>query len=302
MARLVWDQVGERLYETGTKNGVLYVQNLDGSYGTGVAWNGLTAFTDSRDGGDASDYYADNMKYLSLRAAENVTGTIEAYTYPDEFAVCDGSASPVAGVTIMQQVRKPFAFCYRTEVGNDTAFEDYGYKLHIIYGATCSPSERSYQTINDSPEPITFSWEITTVPVSVTFGGVEYRPTAEIVIDSTKVASATMKAIEDVLYGAANGADAAVLMPSEIMAMISGTATTYTLSYTASPNNIGATVPADSQVLAGEFINLNSAGVVAPSGYHIASFTSSDVTIGGGNVFVMPEDDVAVTVTFEANA
>lgn len=225
MPKLKWDQVGERLYETGTSRGVLYVQKSDGTYDKGVAWNGLTAFTDSRDGGDASDYYADNMKYLSLRAAENVTGTIEAYTYPDEFAVCDGSAAPMDGVTIMQQTRRPFAFCYRTEVGNDTQFEDYGYKIHIIYGATASPSERSYQTINDSPEPITFSWEITTVPVDVTYNNVTYKPTAEIVIDSTKVDATKLTALENWLYGTdgegqATGTDAQLALPAKVFELL----------------------------------------------------------------------------------
>ena len=167
MAKIVWDKTGERLYETGVKNGVLYVQE-GGTYGKGVAWNGLTAVTESPSGAEATPLYADDIKYLNLLSTEEFGATIEAYTYPDEFAACDGSAALVDGVMIGQQARKTFGLCYRTTIGNDTNGNDYGYKLHIIYGALAAPSEKAYATINDSPEAITFSWEVTTTPVNVT--------------------------------------------------------------------------------------------------------------------------------------
>lgn len=183
MSKLQWDLTSERLYETGVKNGVLYVQNTDGTYGEGVAWNGLTAVTESPSGAEATALYADDIKYLELMSNEDFGGTIEAYTYPEAFAACDGSASLATGVTIGQQPRKAFGFSYITTVGNDTNGNDYGYKVHIVYGAKASPSEKAYATINDSPEAITFSWEFTTTPVNVD----GYKPTAHVEIDSTKV-------------------------------------------------------------------------------------------------------------------
>lgn len=200
MAVLTWDATGEHLYETGVRKGVLYVQNSNGTYGTGVAWNGLTAVTESPSGAEPTPIYADDIKYLNLYSVEEFGATIEAYTYPDEFAQCDGSESPVAGMSIGQQSRKSFGFCYRTALGNDVAAEDYGYKLHILYGCKASPAEKSYQTINDSPEAITFSWEITTTPVDVS----GYKPTACVIIDSTKCDAAKLAALEAILYGSAN--------------------------------------------------------------------------------------------------
>ena len=197
MSLLKWDQVGERFYETGTKKGVLYPQGANGTYPKGVAWNGLSAVTESPDGAEPTDIYADDIKYLSIRSVENYKGTIEAYTYPDEFGECDGSATLIAGVTIGQQPRKPFGFSWVTTLGNDTSYDDYGYKIHVVWGATASPSEKSYQTINDSPEAITFSWEIDTIPVAVK----GHKPTAHMEIDSTKVTPAQLRAIEAVLYG-----------------------------------------------------------------------------------------------------
>ena len=196
MAKIVWDKTGERLYETGVKNGVLYVQE-GGQYQKGVAWNGLTAVTESPSGAEATPLYADDIKYLNLLSAEEFGATIEAYTYPDEFAACDGSAALVDGVMIGQQARKTFGLCYRTTIGNDTDGNDHGYKLHIIYGALAAPSEKAYATINDSPEAITFSWEITTTPVNVTGA----KPTASITIDSTKADPTKLAALEDILYG-----------------------------------------------------------------------------------------------------
>ena len=198
MALLIWDQVGEKTYETGTKKGVLYLRDAStGNYTTGVAWNGLTSVSESPDGGDANDIYADDIKYLVLRGVENFGGTIEAYTYPDEFAECDGSAALLTGVIIGQQPRKTFGFSYVSTIGNDIDMDNHGYKIHLIYGASASPSEKTYETINDSPEPITFSWEFTTVPVPVT----GHKATAIITIDSTKVTAAQLTAIEAVLYG-----------------------------------------------------------------------------------------------------
>lgn len=196
MSRLEWDKTSERLYETGVKMGVLYPQE-SGAYPKGVAWNGLTAVTESPSGAEATALYADDVKYLNLMSAEEFGATIEAYTYPDEFAQCDGSAELAKGVTIGQQKRKAFGMCYRTVLGNDTDNNDYGYKLHLIYGALAAPSEKAYATINDSPEAITFSWEVTTTPVNVA----GFKPTASITIDSTKVEEAKLKALEDILYG-----------------------------------------------------------------------------------------------------
>ena len=197
MSKIVWDQTGERLYETGVKQGVLYVQDSGGTYPKGVAWNGLTAVTESPSGAEATPLYADDIKYLNLISTEELGGTIEAYTYPDEFAECDGSASIATGVYIGQQSRKTFGMCYTTTVGNDVDSNAHGYKLHLIYGALASPSEKAYSTINDSPEAITFSWEFSTTPVNVT----GFKPTANIVIDSTKATPEKMAALEKILYG-----------------------------------------------------------------------------------------------------
>lgn len=203
MAKLVWDQTGERLYETGVDRGVLYPINSEGKYTPGVAWNGLTGVTESPSGAEATDLYADNIKYLSMRSAETYGCTIEAYTYPEEFEQCDGSATLATGVTIGQQARKVFGFCYRTLIGNDVDGQDHGYKLHLVYGATASPSERAYATVNDSPEAITFSWEVTTTPVNVD----GLKPTACITIDSTKADPDCLAALEEVLYGKDAGAE-----------------------------------------------------------------------------------------------
>lgn len=209
MAKLVWDQVGQKLYETGTDHGVLFTQNSDGTYANGVAWNGLTAFTESPSGAEKTDLWADNIKYVSLRSAEDYGATIEAYTYPDEYKPCIGEAEVVTGVNFGQQPRKAFGFVCRTNVGNDIEMEQHGYKIHIVYGCTASPSERAYQTINDSPEAITFSWEISSTPVPITATGYEnMKPTASITIDSTKftetAAKAKLTTLEDKLFGTAN--------------------------------------------------------------------------------------------------
>lgn len=217
MSKLVWDQTGERFYETGVKNGVLYVQE-NGVYGKGVAWNGLTAVTESPSGAEATALYANDTKYLNLMSAEELGATIEAYTYPEEFAACDGSASIADGVSIGQQARKTFGLCYRTTLGNDAVGNDYGYKIHIIYGALAAPSEKAYATINDSPEAITFSWEVTTTPVSVT----GFKPTASVVIDSTKVDKTKLAALEAMLYGS-ESEEPTLPLPDAIVELI-GTA------------------------------------------------------------------------------
>lgn len=195
--KLVWDKTGEHFYETGVKNGVLYPMSASGTYPKGVAWNGLTAITESPSGAEATALYADDIKYLNLMSNEEFGATVEAYTYPDEFAECDGSASLTEGVYIGQQARKTFGLCYRTTLGNDSKGNDYGYKLHIIYGAMASPSEKAYSTINDSPDAITFSWELSTTPVAVA----NFKPTASLTIDSTKVDSTKLAALEEILYG-----------------------------------------------------------------------------------------------------
>jgi len=197
MAKLKWDQTGEHLYETGVKNGVLYLLDTSGKYTNGVAWNGLTAVTESPSGAEATALYADDIKYLNLLSNEEFGATIEAYTYPDEFAECDGSSSLADGVFIGQQKRKTFGMCYRTTLGNDVDGNDHGYKLHFIYGAIAAPSEKAYATINDSPEAVTFSWELTTTPVSVS----GFKPTASLVIDSTKADATNLAALEVILYG-----------------------------------------------------------------------------------------------------
>lgn len=217
MSKLIWDNTGERYYETGVKNGVLYVQSA-GAYPKGVAWNGLTAVTESPSGAEPTPLYADDIKYLNLMSAEEFGATIEAYTYPDEFMECDGSAALTTGVYIGQQSRKSFGLCYRTTLGNDSVGNDYGYKLHLIYGALAAPSEKAYATINDSPEAITFSWEVSTTPVNVS----GHKPTATIVIDSTKVDAEKLAALEAVLYGSESD-EARLPLPDEI-ATLMGTA------------------------------------------------------------------------------
>lgn len=211
MAKLIWDATGERFYETGVKNGVLYVADAQGTYPKGVAWNGLTAVTESPSGAEPTPLYADDIKYLNLMSAEEFGATVEAYTYPDEFAQCNGEASLVEGVVIGQQPRKTFGMAYRTVLGNDVKNENYGYKLHLIYGAVAAPSEKAYNTINDSPEAITFSWELTTTPVSVN----GFKPTASLTIDSTKVDPTKLTALEGILFGSET-VEARLPLPDEI--------------------------------------------------------------------------------------
>ena len=215
MSKIVWDAVGEHIFETGVRNGVLYLKDAQGAYSTGVAWNGLTSVSESPEGAEPTDLYADDIKYLTLMSAENFKATIEAYTYPDEFAECDGSATIANGVTIGQQSRKPFGLCYRTAIGNDTDGNEHGYKLHIVYGCQASPSEKQYSTINDSPEAITFSWEVSTTPVNVN----GKKPTATLIIDSTKADKTKLTALEDILYGS-ESVEPRLPLPDEIKTLM----------------------------------------------------------------------------------
>lgn len=225
MTQLAWDQVGQKVYETGVDHGVLYLPDPAGVYDTGYAWNGLVSVTESPTGAEANPQYADNIKYINLLSTEEFGATIEAFTYPDEFAQCDGSAEPEVGVKIGQQSRRSFGMSYRTRVGNDLEQTDHGYKLHLIYGALASPSEKAYTTINDSPEAITFSWEITTTPVEVgEIASVQYKPTASIEIDSTTADATALAELEDLLYGTV-GSDPSLPTPAEVIALFAGTTT-----------------------------------------------------------------------------
>ena len=230
MSMLVWDATAERLYETGTKMGVLYPQNAAGQYPIGYAWNGLTAVTESPSGAESNKQYADDIPYLDLYSAEEFGYTIEAFMYPWEFAECDGSAEVADGVVIGQQPRKPFGFCYRTVLGNDTEGNDHGYKLHLIYNSKASPSERGYQTVNDSPEPITFSWECSTTPVNVR----GYKPCSQMTIDSTKCNAEALTALEAVLYGDASH-NARLPLPDEVLSILAGASGTVTYTVVENP-------------------------------------------------------------------
>lgn len=216
MSRLTWDNTGERLFETGVKNGVLYPIQAGGKYTKGVAWNGLISVTESPSGAEATALYADDIKYVNLLSNEEFGATIEAYTYPDEFAECDGSGTLAEGVLLGQQQRKVFGLCYRTTIGNDVDGNDHGYKLHLVYGCLAAPSEKAYSTINDNPDAITFSWEVTTTPVNVT----GFKPTSQITIDSTKVAKEKMTAIEALLYGSEEK-EPSLPLPDELAAVLS---------------------------------------------------------------------------------
>ncbi len=220
--KLAWDQTGQRLYETGVDHGVLYIPNSSGNYVNGYAWNGLTTVTESPSGAEASAMYADNIKYLSLQSAEEFGATLEAFTYPDEFGQCDGSVAPQAGIYIGQQTRKSFGLSYRTKIGNDVS-ADLGYKLHLVYGCLAAPSEKAYATVNDSPEAITFSWEVSTTPIEVT----GYKSTASLTIDSTKVDATALGVLEDFLYGTV-GTDPSLPLPSAVLAIFAGTVTQVT--------------------------------------------------------------------------
>lgn len=216
MTAITWDEIGERLYETGVDHGVLYPQANDGTYAGGVPWNGLVTVNERPTGGESNPQYADNIKYLNLVSMEEFEATIEAFTYPDEFAVCDGTAEPADGVYLGQQSRRGFGFSYRTLIGNDVDGTDYGYKLHLVYGAMAEPSEKSRETVNDTPEATTFSWDVTTTPVPV----LGYKPTAHISIDSTKVPEELLHELEGMLYGASG--EPTLPLPDVVISLLSG--------------------------------------------------------------------------------
>lgn len=297
MSKLKWDQTGERLYETGVSKGVLYPVS-NGTYGNGVAWNGLTAVNENPSGAEATPLYADNIKYLNLMSAEQFGATIEAYMYPDEFAACNGEAALGTGVSIGQQARSLFGLSYQTKIGSDTDSEK-GYKIHLIYGALAAPSEKAYSTVNDSPEAITFSWEISTTPVEVT----GFKPTASLVIDSTKVDSDKLEALEALLYGT-NSENATLPLPDQVLSIITGkkvssiaitTAPTKT-SYTA-----GDTFDATGMVVTATYDDTTSAAVtnytVSPSGALSVSDTTVTISYTSGGATKTATQ--AITVTAE---
>ena len=217
MPALTWDAVGARIYETGVDHGVLYLPDSTGAYTKGVVWNGLVSVSESPSGAEPSPQYADNIKYLNLVSAEEFGATIEAFTYPDEFAVCDGTAEPTPGVLVGQQTRKPFGLSYRTKIGNDLSGSDYGYKLHLVYGALAAPTEKAYSTVSDSPEAITFSWSVSTTPVEVP----NHKPTATLTINSTKVDPAALALLEEMLYGTDTD-EAELPLPADVIALFEG--------------------------------------------------------------------------------
>lgn len=292
MSKLVWDKAGEHLYETGVDHGVLY-PTAGGSYATGVVWNGLTGVTESPSGAESNGQYADNIKYLNLISAEEFGATVEAFTYPLEFAVCDGSAEPIPGVMIGQQNRRPFGFCYRTQIGNDLEGTEYGYKLHIIYGATASPSERAYSTINDSPEALTFSWEVTTTPVEVP----GYKPTASITIDSTKVSPSALAALEAILYGSEQE-EPRLPMPEEVFKVLgSSAAITLTVEAPSSTDNVLGKLASDLQtnvVLTDDAISGTLKYVSGFTGY------SENTTLQEGNYLALEISAAPIDVVLTA--
>lgn len=280
MATLTWDESGKRFYETGVDHGVLYVLDAFGGYTGGVAWNGLTAVTESPTGAEATPMYADNVKYLNLISNEEFGATIEAYTYPDEFAQCDGTATPSEGVSIGQQSRKTFGFAYRTKLGNDLDGSDYGYKLHLVYGALAAPSEKAYATVNDTPEAITFSWSITTTAVDVP----DHKPTATLTIDSTKVDADALADLEAILYGTV-GVDAALPLPGDVIALFTSTITQVTPQAPSFTNNV-ITIPSVTGVIY-KINNVTKTGnvtitkdtivnAVPASGYKFPAVTDND--------------------------
>lgn len=296
-----WDEIGKHFFETGVDRGMLYQYNKeDSSFGAGVPWSGLTTVTESPSGAEANDQYADNIKYLSLRSAEDFGGTIEAFYYPDEFGQNDGTAEPVPGVTITQQTRKAFGFSYRSLLGNDTEQTDYGYKIHLVYNATCNPSEKSHSTVNDSPEAAAFSWEFTTIPVDVgTIDGVAYKKTSHLVIDTSKFVTtaekARLAAFEEIIYGkAAEGANPAIEarlpLPAEVLTLLGATTT-------------GSVTFAQHSVTVAENGTVNLAVVVEPDDA-VITWTSDDTanaTVADGVVTGVAEGSANITASITIN-
>jgi len=292
MAILVWDQTSERLYETGVKNGVLYPQNASGIYPLGVAWNGLVSVTESPSGAEATPIYADDTKYLNLISAEEFAATVEAYTYPDEFAACDGSAELATGVNVGQQSRQAFGLAYKTTLGNDVSGNDYGYKLHLIYGGLAAPSEKGYQTINDSPEAITFSWEVNTTPVSVT----GEQPTASITIDSTKADATKLATLEDILFGTA-GTDPRLPLPDEVKSIMTVTPSAIALSSSV-PADDASDIAIDTTIVLtfNNVIVSEAITMVSAAGAAIAFTKSWDST--EKILTITPDDDLSNSTTY----
>lgn len=285
--KLQWDKAGERRYETGVDHGVLYLPDNAGSYVEGHAWNGLTSVTESPSGAESNPQYADNIKYLNLVSAEEFSGTIEAFMYPNAWLLCDGTATPTPGVAIGQQSRKTFGLSYRTKVGNDLAGQDFGYKIHLVYGALAAPSEKAYATVNDSPEPITFSWEFSTTPIEVgTIAGVDYKPTSTITIDSTEVDADALATLEEILYGT-ESVDPRLPAPGEVIAIFSGTVTvatpaepTYnsTTKVITVPTTTGVNYYIDGEVVTGDVTITEDTVVTArpAAGYKFPPVTDDD--------------------------
>ncbi len=284
MTKIKWDQVGERLYETGVDHGVLYLQDNAGTYNNGYPWNGLTTVTESPGGAESNPQYADNIKYLNLVSVETFGGTIEAFTYPDEFEQCDGTAEPAPGVKVGQQRRKTFGLSYRTRIGNDTDGTDHGYKLHLVYGALAAPAEKAYSTINDSPEAIALSWEISTTPVDVP----NLKPSASITVKSTDVDAGDLSALEDILYGTA-GTDPRLPLPDEVIALFTGTLTAVTPT---APTYVSGTHTLTIPSVTGVEYRNDATGVVYTPG---AKVITQDTVVKAypkpGYVFTQPVDD-----------
>lgn len=300
MSKIIWDKAGEHYYETGVDRGVLY-PTQNGKYQSGVAWNGLTSVSESPSGAESTAQYADNIKYLNLISAEEFGATIEAFTYPDEFMVCDGSAEPVPGVTIGQQARRPFGLSYRTLLGNDLSGTEYGYKIHLIYGCTAAPSERAYATVNDSPEAITFSWSITTTPVEVP----GFKPTASLIIDSSKVSKDTLAKLEEILYGT-DEEEPKLPMPNEVFALI-GSSRAITITLTA-PTGTTELFGMDVSDLQGTIsVNADTKGISGDVKY-VENYTdfSDDPTMQAGNFlalsFAAEPADASISVELAGGA
>lgn len=295
MSKIVWDETGKRLYEVGVKKGVLYPAQSSGLYDKGVAWNGLTAVTESPSGAESSPQYADDIKYLNLVSAEEFGATIEAYTYPDEFALCDGSVEMEHGVVIGQQKRKTFGLSYRTTIGNDVDGVDYAYKLHLIYGASAAPSEKGYTTINDSPEAITFSWEITTTPVSVA----GFKPTASLTIDSSKADPAKLAALETILYGSDN-AEPYLPLPDEIANIFKSEAPA-ALTVTADPADKAISIPVDKNIVLTFNNQINKENVILTSSTGTLVPTNNSLDVTGKMLTLNPTGDLSAATMYLVN-
>lgn len=293
MSKMVWHKVGEKLYETGASNGALYVQANDGTYPAGVPWNGLVNVNESPSGAEASPLYADNIKYLNMMSAEEFAATIEAFTYPDEFNQCEGSIEIATGVYAGQQSRKTFGFVYKTLIGNDVNGIDHGYKLHLIYGALAAPSEKAHGTVNDSPEAITFSWEVSTTPVEVP----GFKPSASLTFNSTKTDAAKLAALEAILFGS-DSAEGRLPLPTEVITLMGGSAITALVLSTIVPADDAATVAVDANIVMtfNNKIHRQSIIVTDNDGTVVAGTITADVT--GKILTFNPTTNLDVSTTY----